>query len=154
MRESYRLLKIGVLAMLVLACALPFSLNLVDPDLWGHVQYAKDWMAAGSMPRTATHTYSAAGYPWVNHEIVAEFALALGVEHLGIYVMLVMKCLLGLAIVATMAQYRATAWRAGAERVGAARAGERESSGIFSVAAAALELCVVHARAGLSGSGV
>jgi hypothetical protein len=102
-REQYRLLKIGVLAMLVLACALPFSLNLVDPDLWGHVQYARDWMAAGEMPRTATHTYSAEGYPWINHEIAAEFALALGVDNLGVYWMLVIKCALGVAIMATMA---------------------------------------------------
>jgi hypothetical protein len=102
-RETYRLLKIGVLALLVLACALPFSLNLVDPDLWGHVKYAQDWMAAGEMPRTATHTYTAEGYPWVNHEIAAEWAFAWGVEHLGIHLMLVIKCALGLAIVATMA---------------------------------------------------
>jgi hypothetical protein len=101
-RAQYRLLKIGVLALLVLACAIPFSLNLVDPDLWGHVKYAQDWMAAGEMPRTATHTYTAEGYPWVNHEILAEFALALGVEHLGIHLMLVVKCLLGLAIVTAM----------------------------------------------------
>src|SRR5262245_13066782 len=98
-RETYRLLKIGVLALLVLACALPFSLNLVDPDLWGHVKYAQDWMAAGEMPRTATHTYTAEGHPWVNHEIAAELAFAWGVEHLGIHLMLVMKCAWGLAIV-------------------------------------------------------
>lgn len=100
-RDQYRLLKIGVLAMLVLACAIPLSLNLVDPDLWGHVKYAEDWMAAGEMPRTATHTYTAEGYPWVNHEIAAEFLLALGAEHLGIHLMLVVKCALGLAIMAT-----------------------------------------------------
>ncbi len=101
-REQYHLLKIGVLALLVLACAIPFSINLVDPDLWGHVKYAQDWMAAGEMPRTATHTYTAEGYPWVNHEILAEFSLALGVEHLGIHLMLVVKCLWGLAIATTM----------------------------------------------------
>lgn len=102
-RDQYALLKIGVLALLVLACALPFSLNLVDPDLWGHVKYAQDWLAAGELPRTATHTYTAEGYPWVNHELAAELSFAWGVEHLGIHWMLVLKCLLGLAIVATMA---------------------------------------------------
>jgi hypothetical protein len=102
-RDQYALLKIGVLAMLVLACAIPFSLNLVDPDLWGHVTYAQDWLAQGELPRTATHTYTAAGYPWINHELAAELALAWGVEHLGIHWMLVMKCLIGLGIVATMA---------------------------------------------------
>jgi hypothetical protein len=101
-REQYRLLKIGVLAMLALSCAIPFSLNLVDPDLWGHVQYAQDWLAAGQLPRTATHTYTAVDYPWVNHETGAELAFALGYEHLGIYWMLVLKCLLGMAIMAAM----------------------------------------------------
>jgi len=103
-REQYRLLAIGLLSTLVLATALPFSLNLVDPDLWGHVRYAQDWLAAGELPRTATHTYTAEGYPWVNHENGAELALALGYEHLGIYWMLVPKCLLGLGIMYTMAR--------------------------------------------------
>ncbi len=103
-RDHYRLLAIGLLAALVLATAIPFSLNLVDPDLWGHVRYAEDWLAAGELPRTATHTYTAVGYPWVNHENGAELAFALGYEHLGIYWMLVLKCLLGLGIVWAMAR--------------------------------------------------
>jgi hypothetical protein len=102
-RKHYRLLKIGVLALLALACAFPFTLNLVDPDLWGHVRYGQDWLAAGEMPRTATHTYTAVGYPWVNHENAAELLFAVSYEHIGIYGMLVAKCLLGMAIMATFA---------------------------------------------------
>ncbi len=102
-RHAYRLLKIGVLALLVLGCAIPFSLNLVDPDLWGHVRYAEDWLAAGEMPRSATHTFTAVGYPWVNHENAAELLFAIGFERLGVYGMLVAKCTLGLCIAATMA---------------------------------------------------
>jgi hypothetical protein len=102
-RRHYRLLKIGVLALLVLACAIPFSLNLVDPDLWGHVRYGEDWLVAGKMPRTATHTFTAVGYPWINHENAAELLFAVGFERLGVYGMLVAKCALGLGIAATMA---------------------------------------------------
>ncbi|RIK85907.1 MAG: hypothetical protein DCC67_03300 [Planctomycetota bacterium] len=102
-RKHYRLLKIGVLALMALACAIPFSLNLVDPDLWGHVRYGQDWLAAGQMPRTATHTYTAVGYPWVNHENAAELLLAIAYEHIGVYGMLVAKCALGMCIVAAMA---------------------------------------------------
>jgi hypothetical protein len=101
--KHYRLLKIGVLALLALACAIPFSLNLSDPDLWGHVRYAQDWLEAGVMPRTATHTFTAVDHPWVNHENAAELLLALSYKHVGIYGMLVGKCLLGMAIMATMA---------------------------------------------------
>ena len=39
-RERYALLKIGVLALLALACAIPFSLNLVDPSLYHGVAEA------------------------------------------------------------------------------------------------------------------
>jgi hypothetical protein len=102
-RKHYRLLKIGVIALLALACAFPFTLNLVDPDLWGHVRYGQDWLAAGEMPRTATHTYTAVGYPWVNHENAAELLFAVSYEYIGVYGMLVAKCLLGMAIMATFA---------------------------------------------------
>jgi hypothetical protein len=101
-RKHYRLLKIGLLALLALACAFPFTLNLVDPDLWGHVRYGQDWLAASEMPQTATHTYTAVGHPWVNHENAAELLLALSYEYIGIYGMLVAKCLLGMAILASM----------------------------------------------------
>jgi len=102
-RKHYRLLKIGVLTLLALGCAIPFSLNLVDPDLWGHVRYGQDWLAAGEMPRTATHTFTAVDHPWVNHENAAELLFALGYEHIGIYGMLVAKCLLGMAVMGAMA---------------------------------------------------
>jgi hypothetical protein len=102
-RKHYRLLKIGVLALLVLACAFPFSLNLVDPDLWGHVRYGQDWLAAGEMPRTATHTFTAVGYPWVNHENAAELLFAISYRYIGIFGMLVTKCLLGMGIMGAMA---------------------------------------------------
>jgi hypothetical protein len=115
-RDQYALLKIGVLTLLVMACAIPFSLNLVDPDLWGHVLYAQDWLAAGEMPRTATHTYTAEGHPWINHENAAELTFAWGVDHLGIHWMLVLKCLLGLAIMAIAA---ATAQRHGVPELSA-----------------------------------
>ena len=104
-RQQYRLLTIGVIALLVLACAIPFSLNLTDPDLWGHVRYGQDWLAAGEMPRTATHTFTAVDYPWVNHENAAELLLAATYEYIGIQGMLALKCALGLAIMATMAWF-------------------------------------------------
>ncbi|MCC6494536.1 MAG: hypothetical protein IT424_16115 [Pirellulales bacterium] len=109
-RHHYRLLKIGVVALVALACAIPLSLNLVDPDLWGHVRYGQDWIAAGQMPRTATHTYTAVGYPWVNHENAAELLMAAGYEQIGVYGMLACKCALGMSIMAAMAL---AAWKKG-----------------------------------------
>jgi hypothetical protein len=102
-RQQYRLLTIGLVALLALACAFPFTLNLSDPDLWGHIRYGQDWLASGRMPRTATHTYTAVGHPWINHENAAELLFAVSYEQIGIYGMLAAKCLLGMCILAVMA---------------------------------------------------
>lgn len=97
-RDSYGMLRIGVLAVLVLTCAVPFAMNVVDPDLWGHVRYGEDWLADGALPRTATHTFTAEGYPWINHENAFEVSVAWANARTGIYGLLVAKCALGLAI--------------------------------------------------------
>lgn len=101
-RREFRLFKWGTLLALALGCAWPLALNLVDPDLWGHVQYGQDWLAEGQLPRTATHTFTAEGYRWINHENIAELALAFGYEYLGGTGMLVAKCLIGMAVVLSM----------------------------------------------------
>jgi len=101
-RREYRLLKWGTLVALALACAVPLALNLVDPDLWGHLLYGQELLAEQQLPRTATHTFTAVGHPWINHESLAELALALGYRHLGTYGLLVAKCLLGMSILGAM----------------------------------------------------
>src|SRR5678815_5695212 len=52
----------GVLLAVVLAGGVALSLNLADPDLWGHVQYGRDVLNHG-LPATTTYSYIAAGYP-------------------------------------------------------------------------------------------
>ncbi|MEO1495913.1 MAG: hypothetical protein AAFV43_02060 [Planctomycetota bacterium] len=101
-RRDYHQLRSLLVALLVVACATPLSLNLVDPDLWGHVRYAQDWLAEGELPRTATHTYTAVGHPWVNHENLAELLLAGGFATIGATGVLIAKCLLGMAILGMM----------------------------------------------------
>ena len=100
-RDASLLRKLA-LGMLVVSSAVPLALNLADPDLWGHVRYGQDWLAEGQLPRTATHTYTAEGHPWVNHENLAELAFAFGFPMLGNTGMLAAKCLLGLAILGLM----------------------------------------------------
>src|ERR1700681_197318 len=53
--------------------------TLVDPDLWGHLRFGRDVVAAGAIPKIAAgaipkiDVYSfAADRPWVNHEWLAE----------------------------------------------------------------------------------
>ncbi|TWT46940.1 hypothetical protein Pla111_20420 [Botrimarina hoheduenensis] len=101
-RRDYRRLRRLLIALLIVACAGPLSLNLVDPDLWGHVRYGQDWIADGVLPRTASHTYTAEGYPWINHENLAELLFARGFATIGTPGMLIAKCLLGLAMLGMM----------------------------------------------------
>jgi hypothetical protein len=101
----------GIVAAVVVASAVALSLNVADPDLWGHVQYGRDALTHG-LPATTTYSYVAKGYPWINHEILAEYAMALIVDSLGPSGLLVIKCLLGVAIVGTML------WRARRQRAG------------------------------------
>jgi hypothetical protein len=100
----------ATLTAIVLSCAVALSLNLVDPDLWGHIRYGQDWLAEGQLPRSASHTFTAVGYPWINHENLAELALAEGYRIVGSHGLLAAKCLLGLVILAAMVR---TASRAG-----------------------------------------
>jgi hypothetical protein len=88
----------GIVAAVVLACGVALSLNIVDPDLWGHVRYGRDALTGG-LPRTTTYSYLAEGYPWINHEILAEYVLAIGNELYGGRGLLVGKCLLGLGVI-------------------------------------------------------
>lgn len=101
-KREYRLLRGLVVFALWVSCALALSLNLADPDLWGHVRYGQDWLAEGTLPREATHTFTAEGYRWINHENLAELTFATLYAWLGDEGLLVAKCLLGLAILAAM----------------------------------------------------
>lgn len=100
-RHDYGFLRGMAIAALVVASAGCFTINLVDPDLWGHVVYGQELLAEG-LPRTATHTFTAEDYRWVNHENIAEIVMALGFEWLGVKGMLVAKCLLGLTLLLLM----------------------------------------------------
>ena len=88
----------GVLLLVLLASGTALSLNVADPDLWGHIQYGRDALRDG-LPLTTTYSYIAQGYPWVNHEILAELGLALVNDYFGAIGLMLMKCVLGLIVV-------------------------------------------------------
>jgi hypothetical protein len=88
----------GIVAAVVLACGAVLSSNLVDPDLWGHVQYGRDALYYGLSP-TTTYSYLAEDHPWINHEILAEYVLAIANDWGGSLGMLLGKFLLGIGIV-------------------------------------------------------
>lgn len=87
---------LGMLGLLT--AMLAFSFCRAEPDLWGHVQYGREALLSG-LPTTATHTFTAADYPWINHENLFEIISAALVATLGIPGLLWGKCLLGLCVV-------------------------------------------------------
>lgn len=88
--------------MLSLVAASLLAWRTIEADLWGHIQYGEDWLHAGKMPRTATHTFSTPDYPWVNHENLFELAIAWlhrKVDGLGL---MLLKCLAGMWLLSSM----------------------------------------------------
>ncbi len=84
--------------VVVLACLYLMSNNRTDPDLWGHVRYGQELLEYG-LPETATHTYTAIGHRWINHELLSELALAATFNTFGACGILIGKCLLALALI-------------------------------------------------------
>ncbi len=88
----------AVLCATLLTCAIALAPNVPDPDLWGHVQYGRDWLSQGFHTST-TYSFTAEGYRWVNHENLAELVLAIGMDSLGPIGMLIAKCLAGVGVI-------------------------------------------------------
>ncbi len=72
--------------------------NCADPDLWGHIQYGREVLQDGTLPKTTTWSFAAEGAPWVNHENIAELLLAWTVDTFGVRGLPVMKLILAIVI--------------------------------------------------------
>ncbi len=120
-------LKYGILGLLALVAANLLAWRSIEPDLWGHIQYGEDWIHAGTMPTTASHTYSTPDHPWVNHENLFELAVAVGQRTVGGLGLMVFKCISGLWLLWMMVQ---TASRRGVPVMAAAVAMIPVASGL------------------------
>ena len=49
-----------------------FSYPEVDPDLWGHLFFGREILREHSLLLQNLYSYTAPGYPWINHEWLAE----------------------------------------------------------------------------------
>ncbi|GIW95930.1 MAG: hypothetical protein KatS3mg110_3971 [Pirellulaceae bacterium] len=85
----------------MLAAAVMLSRNHADPDFWGHVQYGRDVLEKG-LPLTATYTYTAVHFPWINHENLAELFFAWTVDRIGVPFLLGLKAASGAALAALL----------------------------------------------------
>ncbi len=75
-----------------------FAQVAADPDLWGHLRFGAEIWENGSIPRTDTHSYTAAGQPWINHEWLAEALFWVLYAVAGSTGLLVFKVCLGLLV--------------------------------------------------------
>src|SRR5437016_119274 len=90
-------------ALLIVGCLVVRSISHgVDADLWGHVRYGQDVLAAHALPVTASHTYTAVGHPWINHENLAELAFGWIETHLGAAGLNAFNTLLGFLVLGLM----------------------------------------------------
>ena len=62
-------------AAAVLAVAFIASWTIADPDLWGHVRFGLDILAAGTIPREDPYSFTS-DRPWINHEWLSEVTMA------------------------------------------------------------------------------
>jgi len=76
-----------------------FSFNTADPDLWGHIKFGSDVLAAGGIPDTDSFSYTAFGNTWINHEWLTEVLFFLIYDLMDSTGLLLFKSLLGLLIV-------------------------------------------------------
>src|SRR5262245_47049119 len=69
-------------AILLAVVAVALLGTTADPDLWGHVRFGQDILASGELPRSDTYSFTS-NRPWINHEWLAETAMALAFQSGG-----------------------------------------------------------------------
>ena len=97
-----RLWNFAVLSLVFAAAANIVSLTVADPDLWGHVLFGMDLLRSGKIPATDPFSYTSAGHPWINHELLSEVAFGAAYGHGGTVGLMLLKMAIGLTI-ATLA---------------------------------------------------
>ncbi len=97
-----RWMVVGLLALAFLAGLLAMSPSVADPDLWGHVQFGRDVLRDGRIAETTSYSFTAEGYRWINHENLAEIAMAWVVDHIGPTALLWGKLLLAILVLGTI----------------------------------------------------
>lgn len=84
--------------VLVSALALPTS---ADPDLWGHLRFGLDIVAARALPTADVYAFTS-DRPWINHEWLSEVLMAVSYSAAGTSGLLTLKlALLAIFLAAT-----------------------------------------------------
>ena len=92
--ENLPSLLLAVLVLVVLAFAL--SKTGGDPDLWGHVRFGQDILAAHAVPRHDPYSFTS-DRPWINHEWLSEVLMASAYGVAGSAGLIALKWMLALS---------------------------------------------------------
>ena len=123
-------------------------------DLWGHVLFGQEFLHTGHLAHTDPYSWTANGQPWINHEIIAEVALALAHKTFGGTGLLLLKIIVGLltfGVALSIARKqmspgaRLVAWAFGALTVVEISYGFAPRPQIFTALALAAELWILAA---------
>jgi hypothetical protein len=71
-------------AAVLIAALIADSNRHTDPDLWGHLRFGQDFIAARHLLRHDSYSYSAPGHPWRDHEWLAEVVMTLVYSAAGV----------------------------------------------------------------------
>jgi hypothetical protein len=71
--------------LILLAIAIADAWRFADPDLWGHVRFGQDALAAGHIIWRDRYSYTAPGHVWLNHEWLSEIVMAALYNRLGVF---------------------------------------------------------------------
>ncbi|MFP4476013.1 MAG: hypothetical protein ACLFOY_10695 [Desulfatibacillaceae bacterium] len=93
-----RILWIACIVLVLAAATNQFSFVSADPDLWGHVKFGQDTLAAGELHTTDPYSYTAQGHGWINHEWLSEVLFAGLYNRFGDTGLLVLKFVVGLLV--------------------------------------------------------
>jgi hypothetical protein len=151
-RSTSLLRRAFVLCVICLAI-FQFSENTADPDLWGHILYGERLLETGHLAKSDPYSWTAPGHEWINHEILAEAAMALSFRALGGMGLLLLKMAVGLATfflalgIATRGRdnrTRLVAWAFAGLAVVEISFGFAARPQIFTALALAIELWILH----------
>jgi len=92
-------------SLICLVCGiviLGFSRTTADPDLWGHLRFGLDLLDTGRVIRPDPYSFLTSGVTWVNHEWLAEAALAVAWRTAGALGIILLKLIVTSATVGVL----------------------------------------------------
>ena len=106
---SFPVMCMFLLAGVIFRCAVQ---GIAEPDIWWHMRDARTLLLQHSLSRVDTYSFTAAGSPWINFELLSEIPYYLGFRSMGLQGLLLVYFTV-LVLIFAGVYYRC--WRAGAD---------------------------------------